>query len=427
MKKPTPPPDPKKILDQNKELLWKYVRDQEIKDFIDKANQKYWYWDELKRRQKPKEITYEELWAITRTLREVNSKEISIGKPRQFTYTVTDEMLKDLHILDMNLGGSLKEQKSADKEKKEKYLASSRMEEAIASSQIEGAVTTRKIAKKMLLQKRIPRNNSEKMILNNYNTVKELNELAEEELTEELIKYIHSSITKETLESNEYEGSFRKTDDVIVYDKNTNEVLHMPPKHKEISKFISEICAFANHDEETFLHPIIKASILHFMIGYVHPFVDGNGRTARAIFYWFLLRKDYWLVEYTSISRLIVKAKAQYMRAYLHTEKDQNDLTYFIQHNMKQLNNAVMQFNKYLEEKKKEKDQMSKQISTEQLNQRQIQILVDLDKDEEYTYQSVAEQFRVTIPTARSDLLELEKKGHLHKNKRGRTFIFTKK
>lgn len=45
------------------------------------------------------------------------------------------------------------------------------------------------------------------------------------------------------------------------------------------------------------------------MLAYFHPFVDGNGRTARSLFYWYMLKKGYWLVEYMSISRTIYKTK----------------------------------------------------------------------------------------------------------------------
>jgi hypothetical protein len=75
------------------------------------------------------------------------------------------------------------------------------------------------------------------------------------------------------------------------------------------------------------VHPVLRAILLHFMIGYDHPFADGNGRTARALFYWSMARSGYWLMEYTSISHILRKAPARYMRAYLHTETDKNDTT----------------------------------------------------------------------------------------------------
>jgi Fic family protein len=66
------------------------------------------------------------------------------------------------------------------------------------------------------------------------------------------------------------------------------------------------------------------------MIGWIHPFTDGNGRTARAIFYWYMLKKGYWL-ENLSISRIIKDTlKLNMKKSILYSEADGNDLGYFI-------------------------------------------------------------------------------------------------
>ena len=98
---------------------------------------------------------------------------------------------------------------------------------------------------------------------------------------------------------------------------------------------MNELCEFSNSNDK-FIHPIIKGIIIHFLIGYIHPFNDGNGRTARSLFYWYLLKNDYWLFEYMAISRVINGSKGQYRDAYLKTESDtfykeeKGHLTYFI-------------------------------------------------------------------------------------------------
>src|SRR6201999_3882984 len=100
---------------------------------------------------------------------------------------------------------------------------------------------------------------------------------------------------------------------------------YVPPDFNLLEELIERFCDFANSTNDTdFVHPIIREIILHFLIGYIHPFADGNGRTARALFYWYLLTKGYWLIEYMSVSRIILASKAQYARAYQHTEKDEN-------------------------------------------------------------------------------------------------------
>ena len=116
---------------------------------------------------------------------------------------------------------------------------------------------------------------------------------------------------------------------------------------------MQRLCDFANADEASlpFVHPVLRAILLHFMIGYDHPFADGNGRTARALFYWSMARSGYWLMEYTSISHILRKAPARYMRAYLHTETDKNDTTYFLLHQLQTIRQAIAALHDYVAKK----------------------------------------------------------------------------
>jgi Fic family protein len=70
------------------------------------------------------------------------------------------------------------------------------------------------------------------------------------------------------------------------------------------------------------------------MLGYDHPFLDGNGRTARALFYWAAANNGYWLMEFISISQIIKQSPAQYGKSFLYSEYDENDVTYFIVHQL---------------------------------------------------------------------------------------------
>ena len=110
-----------------------------------------------------------------------------------------------------------------------------------------------------------------------------------------------------------------------------DEIFHDPPPAEQLDERMAAMCDFANGKiPNHFIHPVVRAIILHFWLAYDHPFVDGNGRTARALFYWLMLRNNYWLFEFISISQIIRKAPIKYGRAFLYTETDDNDLTYFI-------------------------------------------------------------------------------------------------
>ena len=256
------------------------------------------------------------------------------------------------------------------------------------------------------------------MILNNYKTILKLSRIKEEKITINLILDLHRSMTENTLEDVIYVGKFRDSDDIYVVDTATGELAYTPLNHVSISKVMDDFCEFANRDDpDTFVHPIIKAIILHFLIRYIHPFVDGNGRTARAIFYWYLLSKNYWLIEYMSISRMIKESPAQYSKAYLYTESDENDLTYFINYQLKTLDSALISFKEYVAKKTQEKNQLYNLKRIEGINERQAYILKWFSEDPEMTLtiKEIVTRLGVVYQTARTDALKLELLGLLRK------------
>ena len=236
------------------------------------------------------------------------------------------------------------------------YLIKSLVEEAITSSQLEGAATTKKVAKEMIRQGRAPKDKSEQMIFNNYHAMRFIQEFKGETLTPSMVFELHRRLTEGTLDNPEKAGVFRTDEDNIqVVDHTTTHTLHNPPRADALEERMAVMCALANNDLNTkyFIHPVIKAILLHYILAYDHPFVDGNGRTARALFYWSMISQGYWLTEYISISRIIKAAPAQYERAFLYTETDNEDVTYFIIHQLEVIRRAIDDLHVYLEERKR--------------------------------------------------------------------------
>jgi Fic family protein len=338
-------------------------------------------------------------------------------------------VLKSLHKFDLHIGGVMEGRAVIPQDDRNRYLISSIMEEAIASSQLEGAATTREIAKQMLRTNRKPNTLDEKMILNNYLTIKRVLEIKDKPFSKELILELHSIVSKDTLELKSNEGKFRDNNNVNVVDGVTGEIFYMPPTCDKLEQLMSDFCEFANHKSEIeFIHPIIKGIILHFLIGYIHPFVDGNGRTARAIFYWYLISQGYWLVEYMSISKIIIRAPAQYAKAYLHCEYDDNDLTYFIEYNLRSMDLALISLQSYIKRKVMEKENLFYLIQNENVNERQAELLRGLivDNKKGFTIKEVQGRFNISYQTARTDLLGLENIGYIKERKFGKRLIFFK-
>jgi Fic family protein len=407
--------------DQTVPLMVKF----QLNGNLQKIQDEYLYWDKIK--YKAKDCNPLELWSAIKLFRFLRRKELKFHTFK-FHYVITDYIQKSLHQFDMHIGGTLWSNIDIAETDKTKFMISSIMEEAISSSQMEGANTTRKKAKEMIQQEKKPKNKSEQMILNNFITMKHIVQQKNEDLTAENLLYIHKLMTNNTLDNIVDEGKFRNNDDVHVVNYANNEIVHTPPLQSDLKKLIDDLCFFFNTDTEEFIHPIIKGCIIHFLIGWIHPFTDGNGRTARAIFYWYMLKKGYWLTEYLSISRIIKDSKSQYEKAYLYTEIDENDLTYFITYHTRTMEKAFEALKVYINQKQKEVFQAAKFMKMPGVNERMAQILKLIHDDPEriLSTKEMESRFTVSNYTARTDLKSLVELGFLEiiqVNKQKQNFV----
>lgn len=400
---------------------------------VKKANNEYLYWDEFKYIPMPAGVTPEQAWALLKMYRSLQFRFISLvdSKEAPFAFWLPDSVLKSIHFIDQQAGGSmLVDDPLVPAEEKRRYMISSLVNEAISSSQIEGAATTRVVAKEMLRTGRKPKDRSEQMIFNNYEAMQMIKKHVQEPLSIKLILDIHAHMTKDTLEDPSWVGRFRTTtdDEIFVFDPDEQTVLHEPPNAALIEASMHQLCAFANsEDKDEFVHPIIKGILLHFWLAYVHPFMDGNGRTARALLYWYMLKHGYWVFEYLSVSTAILNARAQYYRSFLYSEMDNNDATYFIVYNLKAIHDAIELLNEYIRRKQKEKKhayRLAAQYNS--LNPRQRMLLASaFEKPQDiYTIEKHSNVHGVTYQTARTDLLGLKDLGLLEMRKEGKKFVF---
>ncbi len=390
--------------------------DEILTALIDKINEEYEYWDTVKYKKRPESCSSaQELWIRVKASRIKST--INTWDKYDISFALTNRMQRMCHEFDMNFGGSWGNSTVLSNENREQYLISSLMEEAIFSSQMEGAATTRKVAKDMLRRKMAPKDKSQQMIVNNYQTIRFIVDNKETPLTPELVCRIHYLMTEKTLENPDDAGRLRSNDDVVVADGITNEVVHTPPPFQELPEFIKDLCRYFNEtNAKVFVHPIIRGIIIHFMIAYMHPFVDGNGRTARALFYWYMLKQGYWLMEYMSVSRVIANSKKSYEKAYQYVESDSMDLGYFIIYNLKVLDKAFKQLQAYIKKKQDEKVLANTFLQLGNINERQAQIIrmyID-NPNEVLTVKDVQAKFLITPTTAKSDLIALVQRGLLN-------------
>ena len=396
-------------------------------------NDAYWHWDELRHRQPPKGLTSEEWWLNLRLRRQTRAQLLPLtdARGRAFSWFLTDSMQFILHKVDMGAGGRVgMPSQVTHHETRDQYYVNSLMEEAITSSQIEGAATTREIARDMLRSQRQPRDMSERMILNNFLTMRQLEHWKDQDLTPELIFEIHRSITQDTLNDPSAAGRLRRPDEIVeVVDESTEEVLHMSPPAHLLPERLQSLCDFANQPEDSrpFIHPVVRGILLHFWLAYDHPFQDGNGRTARALFYWLMLRHDFWLFQFISISQIILRSRKAYGMAFLKTETDNHDLNYFLLHQLQVIEQAIEALHEYIRRKTQELEEIGHIIqAVEEFNHRQQALLNRALRHPGtiFTIESHQNSHLVSYATARADLLRLVERQLLNQRKRGKAFVF---
>lgn len=425
MKMPQQPRSYAEILREKQSSLHEVLLDKATRDLVGRYNEEYLHWDELRR--KDAVMDAELLWALMKMARESQAKRIHFSDI-DLSYVVTGRSQQILHRLDKGTSGvSIDEGRNGSGMRR--FVASSLMEEAIASSHLEGAVTTSKVAKKMLREGRKPRDRSEQMIMNDYLTMQRVSTVRDRPFTVETVLELHRIITHDTLEDPHDEGHFRSNDEVVLGDPlETGKVYFRPPPHGKVPQLMEELCAFANDDNSAeFQHPLVKAMIIHFMIGYIHAFVDGNGRLARALMYWYALKRDYWIFEYLAVSKVMKTGRARYGMAYLHTETDDNDVTYFFNYNLECIEKALAAFESYVARKRRERTGALEIVEVhKELNLRQAEILDDLVKHrgEPFTVAAMASKYDVVLQTARTDLHKLADLDLIEKREAGNKAYF---
>ncbi len=394
---------------------------------------RYLHWEQIRRHNPPKGLTIEQWWFAIHLNRRPLQKQIAlttVDGENHFSFAMTESVQSLAHEIDRDASGSLRAPEAiTNTATQERYLIRSLIEEALTSSQLEGAVATAREAKQLVRAGRKPRNTSEQMVLNNYHAMMFIRERRNATLTMDLVHELHAIITSETLDRPADAGRLRSADDdIAVVDHADGTVLHEPPAASELPARLQAMCDFANGKNEGFVHPVVRAILIHFWLGHDHPFCDGNGRTARALFYWSMLNQGYWMAEFISISRILKQAPTQYVHSYLYSETWPYDATHFLIHQLQTITRAIEDLHRYLEHKASEVQQIEKLLHhNRNLNHRQLALLSKALRtpDAVFTLKSHMTTHRIAHETSRQDLYKLRDMGLLEQRRRGRQLEFS--
>ncbi|EOE6861312.1 Fic family protein [Cronobacter dublinensis] len=426
------PPEVASRSSWDEDLLFKYfieVRDRGLP---------YLHYDELRHRFKIKKER-DSLWAAMKLSRLLSSMFLLPGEDdsvlSQAHINSTAIIQKSCSIVD-RLTSSAAETERYEKLDAADYLMDElTVAESIASSQLEGAVTTSRVALEMLKVGRKPRDEGEKMIMGNYRMMKYVSERGNDPFNiDELLKLHRVAI--ENINDEKYSPSQLRieTDDVVVADHEGN-IVYTPPSAGQLPDALEKLFEFINLPHETaedekYLHPLVKACVIHFMIGYLHPFKDGNGRTARALFYWYMLKCGYTAFRYISISKLLKNAPAKYVRAYLYSETDDMDLTYFVNYQCEIVTRAVQDYIDYIKSIVQTRVELKQWLFDSGIfgrinaRQRDLATIAINQPGVLFTASEVSSRMAVSENTAREDLKKLTALGLMKAMKEGKGNVY---
>ena len=386
---------------------------------------RYLHWDELLYRPPPAGLSPEQWWALVRLARSQRAHPIeAMTRCYDVPFSVVDlpGIQRSLHELDRTHVGERILSALGNRDAQIEYRVRQLIEEAISSSEIEGArPTTRELARQMLREKRPPTTRDERMIVNNLRAMQRLRELHEagELLSLSHLLELHRILGEGALDVDGAAGALRgPAHEVVLMDLEGN-VWHRPPPAAGIEARVDQLLRFANDlgdEADPFIHPIVRAIATHFWLGYEHPFRDGNGRMARALYYWCMLRHGYEVAEFLSISGPIDRSPKAYYLAFAHSECDAGDLTYFVLHQLDVMKAAMNDLLSHLSRRAERLRALSAVVASfDSLNHRQRALLEHAvhHPEQGQTIEGHATSHAVHYMTARSDLANLEARGLL--------------
>lgn len=280
--------------------------------------------------------------------------------------------------------------------------------DAHSSATIEGARTTVERMKKCLMS---PGTKDEKMVANTY---KGCLYAYEHPIREENLRELWEIIVQDVCENKEHAGTMYR--EGMVYIGNERETVHEPAQVKDIPRLMKGLFAF---EKECDLEPLIKSFIFHFYFVYVHPFCDGNGRTARTINNSQLYFSGLQKVRSISMATAINRELSGYYRSIRDSEKviDKNsknkwlDLTPFTDFMLKMFEDALI----------------NAKLADNELSGTQKRILSRMNqsgKKAEITVRKAAELTGLSPDAARKVLNKLANEGYLTIDKSGKTYIY---
>ncbi|MFV2040765.1 MAG: Fic family protein, partial [Candidatus Hydrothermarchaeales archaeon] len=289
------------------------------------------------------------------------------------------------------------------------------------STHIEGTELTLEQAKEILADKRVEGvKEKDEVELKNYRAALEAisQQLGKEEpIIEDQIKEIHQTIVKGVRGGEYTPGEYRTTQNYII-NSATGEIIYTPPKAAFVKDLMKELVEWINQPKD--ISPIILASIAQFQFVHIHPFADGNGRTARLLSTLVLYKTGYDFKRLFSLSEYYDRDKPSYYNAIQSVRENNMDLTGWLEYFTEGLKTQLTE----VQEKGKlviTKEALVEKAKDFKLNERQQRILLYLVEEKRASVEEIRQRFNFVRRTVQRDFSKLVELGFVKEIAKSKT------
>lgn len=402
------------------------LNDDPARKLVSNLNNNYVHWDKFKDMQIPEPDSRMDIWEKTLAERDQGFYRRLSFPSFDIKWWISNSLEAQLHQLDIGLAGGRDLQVLLEPKHIHRHRTNALLDESITSAQLAGITVSKKAAKEMLLKKRAPQDVNEQVCINIYKALQLAYTKKEENLTEALLLQLHQALTRDTIKLKGI-GRYRTNNkvDLAAVDLSGG---YKPADLTFIPAIAEQLISFYNDDAEPFfIHPLIKAGLIHYIITTARPFKDGNGRIARLLAQMYLLKKEYWVAEFISVSNVVSKFRQQYHKAFSQAQTDDNNAGYFIQFYIQSVQMAFKSLRDFALRINKEKGEKPAQ-KIPGYNERQTAVLQWLKEEgtKVVTIRELRSVYGVSKETARTDLTALVEKGwikYYHINKKTYAFV----
>jgi len=243
-------------------------------------------------------------------------------------------------------------------------------------------------------------------VLNYLDVLKNIKNLIKENfITEKDILNIHRMVTKNTLNNLADSGVYRNRY-VVVGNRVTGEVFFRPPQNLEVQGLVKNLLEWINSEESKELDPVIEAGIVHYEFVRIHPFVDGNGRTARVLAALIIYLRSFDTNQFFCLDDYYDSDRSAYYKALQSIKPDTLDLTSWLEYFTEGVNistEAVKERILRLSSKRLRKAK-GKQIA---LTERQMRIIEFINQNGKISNRDVREMFKLSDEGALKEIKKL--------------------